>query len=93
MKGAEAYVNDQWHSCGLADLPQGPDAHTVKLHFIVPRDAQMPGLIDHINEVALRHLNELYVGRGIVPKPVVGSVVGDGTGDSIDLEFEVAAAG
>ena len=53
----------------------------------------MPGLIDHINEVALRHLNELYEGRGVVPKPVVGSVVGDGTGDGIDLEFEVAAAG
>ena len=82
MKGAEAYVNDQWQSCGLADLPQGSGAQAVKLHFIVPRDVQMPGLIDHISEIAQRHLSEAYEGRK----------VGDGTGDGIDLEFEVAAA-
>ncbi len=92
MKGAEAYVNDQWHSCGLADLPQGPEAHAVKLHFVVPRDAQMPGLIEHISEVAQRHLNEFYEGRTVTHKPVVGSVVGDGSGDGISLEFDVAPA-
>lgn len=92
MKGAEAYVNDQWHSCGLADLPQGAEAHAVKLHFVVPRDAQMPGLIEHINEVAQRHLNEFYEGRTVTHKPVVGSVVGDGSGDGINLEFDVAPA-
>ena len=62
MKGAEAYVNDQWQSCGLADLPQGSGAQAVKLHFIVPRDVQMPGLIDHISEIAQRHLSEAYEG-------------------------------
>ncbi len=92
MKGAEAYVNDQWQSCGLADLPQGSGAQAVKLHFIVPRDVQMPGLIDHISEVAQRHLSESYEGRKVTRKPAVGSVVGDGSGDGIDLEFEVAAA-
>ena len=28
MKGAEAYVNDQWHSSGLADLPKRPEPHS-----------------------------------------------------------------
>ncbi len=92
MKGAEAYVNDQWHSSGLAKLPQGPGAHHVKLHFIVPRDAQFTGLIKHICEVAQRHLCEFYPGREVTHKPVVGSVVGDGSGDGIELEFDVAAA-
>jgi len=86
MKGAEAYVNDQWQSCGLAG------AQAVKLHFIVPRDVQMPGLIDHISEIAQRHLSEAYEGRKVTRKPAVGSVVGDGSGDGIDLEFEVAPA-
>ena len=93
MKGAEAYVNDQWQSCGLAKLAQDSETHTVTLHFIIPRDTQMPGLIDHIADVAQRHLEEFYEGREVKHKPIVGSVVGDGTGDGIDLEFEVAAAG
>jgi len=92
MKGAEAYVNDQWQSCGLADLPQDPGAHTVILHFIVPRDAQMPGLITHIGEIAQRHLSDFYDGRAVSRKPATGSVVGDGSGDGINLEFEIAAA-
>ena len=43
MKGAEAYVNDQWQSCGLADLPQGSGAQAVKLHFIVRATSRCPG--------------------------------------------------
>ena len=93
MKGAEAYVNDQRQSCGLADLPQGQDALHVTLKFIVPRDAQMPGLIDHISEVAERQLSEFYEGRQVTRRTAVGSVVGDGSGDGIDLEFDVAPAG
>jgi len=91
MKGAEAYVNDQWQSSGLADLPSGPQAHQVTLHFIVPRDAQSPGLLEHICEVAQRHLCDFYEGRKVTHKPVAGSVVGDGSGDGIALEFAVAA--
>ena len=92
MKSAEAYVNDQWQSSGLGDLPRGPDEHHVRLHFIVPRDAQSPGLIDHIYEVAQRHLCDFYTGREVTHKPAVGSVVGDGSGDGIDLDFNVAPA-
>ncbi|MGK9063887.1 hypothetical protein [Stutzerimonas chloritidismutans] len=92
MKGAEAYVNDQWHSSGLADLPQSRDAHTVTLNFIIPRDAQTTGLITHIRDVAQRKLGEAYEGRQVTHKPVVGSVVGDGSGDGIQLAFDIAAA-
>ena len=31
MKGAEAYVNDQWNTCGLAELPQGAEAQRISL--------------------------------------------------------------
>lgn len=92
MKGAEAYVNDQLHSSGLADLPEGPEGHSIVLKFIIPRDAQFTGLITHINEVAQQRLNDFYKGREVVAKPVEGSVVGDGSGDGINLEFEVAPA-
>lgn len=92
MKGAQAYVNDQWHSSGLATLPQGPQRHEVTLHFIIPRDAQSTGLINHICEVALQHLREAFPGREITHAPVVGSVVGDGSGDGIRLLYHVAAA-
>lgn len=78
MKGAEAYVNDQWNTCGLADLPRGPESHCVTLHFILPRDAQFTGLIEHIREVAHRHLTQAYPHRQITPQPVTGDVVGDG---------------
>lgn len=91
MKGAEAYVNDQWHSSGLADLPEGPEAHSITLKFIIPRDAQFTGLLTRVCEVALNKLREHYAGRQVTHKPVVGSVVGDGSGDGIDLIFEVAA--
>lgn len=60
MKGAEAYVNDQWQSSGLANLPQESDALTVTLKFIVPRAAQTTGLLNHIAEVAQRRLEEAY---------------------------------
>ena len=92
MKGAEAYVNDQWHSSGLADLPAGPQAHRITLKFIIARDAQFTSLLTHVNQAAREKLSEHYPGREVTPKPVVGSVVGDGTGDGIDLVFEVAAA-
>ena len=92
MKGAEAYVNDQWHSSGLANLPEGPEAHCITLTFIIPRDAQFTGLITHVGEVARTKLSEHYSGREVTHKPVVGSVVGDGSGDGVELVFEVAAA-
>ncbi|MBA1279334.1 MULTISPECIES: hypothetical protein [Pseudomonadaceae] len=92
MKGAEAYVNDQWHSSGLANLPEGPEAHCITLKFIIPRDAQFTGLINHVCEVAQRRLSEFYEGRKVTHKPVVGSVVGDGSGDGVDLVFDVAPA-
>ena len=92
MKGAEAYVNDQWHSSGLADLPEGPQAHRVTLTFIVPRDTQTTGLLNHIAEVAQQKLQSFYPDRTVTSKPVSGSVVGDGTGDGINLEFEIAPA-
>jgi len=92
MKGAEAYINDQWQSSGLADLPEGPDKHCITLKFIIPRDTQFTGLVTHVCEVAEKRLSEHYAGRQVTHKPVVGSVVGDGSGDGIDLIFEVAAA-
>lgn len=91
MKGAEAYVNDQWGSCGLADLPQGSGPLEVTLHFVITRDTQFTGLLEHVREVAKRHLCEAYPGRDVHAEPVVGSVVGDGSGDAIDLHYRIAA--
>lgn len=91
MKGAEAYVNDQWNSCGLADLPQGSGPLEVTLHFVITRDTQFTGLLEHVREVAKRHLCEAYPGRDVHAEPVVGSVVGDGSGDAIDLHYRIAA--
>lgn len=92
MKGAEAYVNDQWHSSGLANLPEGAEGHCITLKFIIPRDAQFTGLIVHVCEVAQRCLSEFYTGRKVTHRPVEGSVVGDGSGDGINLVFDVAPA-
>lgn len=92
MKGAQAYVNDQWHSSGLADLPDGPQGHCITLKFIIAREDQTTGLIQHIREVAQRHLAERYQGRDVSSLPVEGSVIGDGSGDGIDLVFNVSAA-
>jgi len=92
MKGAEAYVNDQWHSSGLADLPEGDQAHCVTLKFVIPRDTQSTGLITHVCEVAQQHLCEFYKGRQVTHRPVQGSVIGDGSGDGINLVFNVAPA-
>lgn len=92
MKGAEAYVNDQWHSSGLMRLPEGPQEHSVTLTFVIPRNSQTTGLLNHISEVAQKHLEQSYPGRVVTSKPVVGSVVGDGTGDGINLEFQIAPA-
>lgn len=91
MKGAEAYVNDQWHSSGLANLPEGSGVHCITLKFLIPRDTQFTRLITHVREVARSRLSEHYAGRQVTYKPVVGSVVGDGSGDGIELVFEVAA--
>ncbi len=91
MKGAEAYVNDQWNTCGLAELPEGREAQRISLHFIVPRDEQFTALLTHISAVARRRLCEAYPGRAVHAEPVAGSVVGDGTGDGITLVFHVAA--
>ncbi|WP_417775894.1 hypothetical protein [Stutzerimonas xanthomarina] len=91
MKGAEAYVNDQWHSSGLADLPEGAQSHCITLKFIIARDTQSTGLITHVCEVAQRRLSDFYKGRQVTHRPVQGSVIGDGSGDGINLVFEVAA--
>ena len=90
MKGAQAYVNDQWHSSGLANLPEGPEGHCITLKFVISRDDQTTGLIDHIREVAQQRLTELYGGRDVTSRPVQGSVVGDGSGDAVNLVFDVA---
>ncbi len=90
MKGAEAYVNDQWHSSGLAHLPQGTQSHAITLHFVVPRAEQSTGLLDHICEVAQRHIRQAYPGREVSHRPVVGSVVGDGTGDGVQFVFHIS---
>jgi len=90
MKGAQAYVNDQWHSSGLADLPDGPEGHRITLKFIISREDQTTGLMDHVREVAQRRLAEHFAGRDVSSRPVEGSVVGDGSGDGIDLVFDVA---
>ncbi|MEL7560737.1 hypothetical protein [Stutzerimonas chloritidismutans] len=92
MKGAEAYVNDQWHSSGLANLPEGEQGHCITLKFIIPRDTQSTGLINHVCEVAQQRLADFYKGRKVTHKPVQGSVVGDGSGDGINLIFDVAPA-
>jgi hypothetical protein len=92
MKGAEAYVNDQWHSSGLATLPVGNEGHCVTLKFIIPGDTQSTGLITHVCEVAQQRLSEFYKGRQVTHRPVQGSVVGDGSGDGINLIFDVAPA-
>ncbi|WP_407297356.1 hypothetical protein [Stutzerimonas zhaodongensis] len=90
MKGAEAYVNDQWQSSGLADLPEGSGEHSVTLKFIIPRDTQTTALISHVRDVAQQRLSEFYKGRQVTHRPVQGSVVGDGSGDGINLTFDVA---
>ena len=77
---------------GLADLPKGPEGHCVTLKFIVPRDAQTTGLIVHIRDVAQQRLCEFYGSRQVTPRPVEGSVVGDGSGDGINLTFDVTPA-
>jgi len=92
MKGAEAYVNDQLHSSGLTKLPEGPQEHCVTLRFIVPRADQTTALIDHISAATQQRLQQHYPGRTITAKPVAGSVVGDGTGDGISLEFHIESA-
>src|SRR5690606_41501263 len=56
MKGAQAYINDQWRSCGLAQLPQEREAMRVQLHFIVPRDAQFTSLFNEMSAVCEEHL-------------------------------------
>lgn len=89
MKGAEAYVNDQWATCGLAGLPSGPQNHCVTLHFVIPRDAQYTGLIQRICEAAEQRLRDSYPGRPISHEPIEGAVVGDGTGDGINLVYHV----
>lgn len=89
MKGAEAYVNDQWHSSGMADLPNGSEEQCITLKYIIPRDEQTTGLITHIRDVAQQKLSEHYKGREVEPRPVEGSVVGDGSGDGIELTFDV----
>jgi len=91
MKGAEAYINDQWHSSGLADLPEGPEQNNISLRFVIPRDAQFMGLLNHICESLVDRLTQHYPGRRVTHKPVVGSVVGDGSGDGIEFKFEVEA--
>ncbi|MCQ2028901.1 hypothetical protein EA797_17270 [Stutzerimonas zhaodongensis] len=92
MKGAQAYVNDQWHSSGLAHLPEGPEVHCVTLKYVIPRDTQTTGLITHIRDVAQQKLSEFYKGREVAPRPVEGSVVGDGSGDGIELVFDIQPA-
>jgi hypothetical protein len=89
MKGAEAYVNDQWSTCGLAQLPRDSGPLHLKLHFIIPRDAQFTSLFNEISNVCRRHLQQAYPGRNVHADPVTGSVVGDGSGDGITLSFEV----
>ena len=89
MKGAQAYVNDQWESCGLSRLPQDPDALRIVLHFIVPRDTQFTSLLNEMSAVCATRLREAYPGREVHAEPVVGSVVDDGTGDGISLGFRV----
>lgn len=91
MKGAEAYVNDQWHHCGLDKLPQGPGPLDITLHFIIPRDTQFTALLEDISAIAMRHLREAYPARQIHADPVQGSVVGDGSGDGICLHYHVGA--
>lgn len=92
MKGAEAYVNDQWQTCGLNDLPKGPGPLDVTLHFAIPGDTQFTGLLNHICEVAERHLCEAYPGRSVHHQPIVGSVVGDGSGNGIVLHYRIGPA-
>lgn len=91
MKGAEAYINDQWHSSGLANLPEGPGPHSLTLRFVIPRDAQFTGLLNHICESLQERLTQHYPARRITHKPIVGSVVGDGSGDGVEFKFEVEA--
>ncbi|HLV16729.1 MAG TPA: hypothetical protein VKY70_04610 [Pseudomonas sp.] len=89
MKGAEAYVNDQWNTCGLTRLPRDSCALMVQLHFVIPRDAQFTSLLNEISNVCCRHLGQAYPGRSVHADPVVGSVVGDGSGDGICLRFHI----
>ncbi|MFC3607411.1 hypothetical protein [Stutzerimonas tarimensis] len=91
MKGAQAYVNEQWQASGLASLPKGPECQTITLHFFIKRDAQNPALINQICEVAQQHLCETYQGRQVTHEPITGDVVGDGTGEGINLVFHVGS--
>lgn len=89
MKGAEAYVNDQWSTSGLNRLPQGPESHCVTLHFVIRRDTQYTGLINQICEVAQQKLCEAYPGRQVTHEPITGDNIGDGSGDGINLVFHI----
>ncbi|WP_434456273.1 hypothetical protein JQR85_11880 [Stutzerimonas urumqiensis] len=92
MKGAQAYVNDQWNTCGLSRLPQDAQAHTVTLHFIVPRDTQYTDLLQRIADEARSRLCEAYPGRTVTCEPIAGSVIGDGSGDGINLHYRIGPA-
>lgn len=89
MKGAQAYVNDQWQQSGLADLPRGVGPLEVRLRFRIPRDEQFTALFEHVQRVAEQHLKEAYRGRKVHAEPVLGSVLGDGSGDAIELRYQV----
>ena len=91
MKGAEAYVNDQWEACGLSQLPQISSAQRITLHFIIPRSDQFTGMLEDISAICRRHLQAAYPGREVHAEPIVGSVVGDGSGDGITLGFDIGS--
>lgn len=91
MKGAQAYVEEQWQTSGLANLPKGPECQTITLHFFIKRDAQSTALINQICEVAQQRLCEAYPGRQVTHEPIVGDVVSDGSGDGINLVFHVGS--
>lgn len=91
MKGAEAYINDQWQTCGLAELPRGDEALDVTLRLMIPRQEQFTALFEQIRELGLTHLREAYPDREVSAEPVLGSQLGDGSGDFIEVHYRIAA--
>jgi len=58
---------------------------------MIPRQEQFTALFEQIRELGLTHLREAYPDREVSAEPVLGSQLGDGSGDFIEVHYRIAA--